>query len=175
MHILHRWPILLLSILFWQSAVGQYQMNLVPRQSPDRSLSQTIGYAKITIAYGSPSKQNRQIWGDLVPYETLWRAGANSATTFSTTEDVWIDGQHLPSGKYGLFIVPREVGSWTLIFSKGAEQWGAFKYDSIDDQLRLETQPFVGAQTEQLTYELNQEGIDRGHLTLRWGTLVLRL
>ncbi|KAK0349278.1 hypothetical protein LTR94_033799, partial [Friedmanniomyces endolithicus] len=115
--------------------------------------------ADITINYSSPSVKDRKIWGDLVPYDKVWRAGANEATTFETSKDITVQGKKLPAGKYSFFLVPKASGAWTAVFNKEPKQWGAYKYDQAKDALRVD----VNAKTlktkqEALVYKLNKHG-----------------
>jgi hypothetical protein len=93
------------------------------RPSPPAVASGKINGAKITIDYSSPSVKGRKIWGGLVPYNTLWRAGANEATIFSTDKAIEVDGKKLPAGKYSLFMTPGEK-EWTVFFNSESGQWG---------------------------------------------------
>jgi Protein of unknown function (DUF2911) len=106
------------------------------RPSPPAEAHAKIGDNTISINYSSPSVKGRTIWGDLVPYGKVWRTGANEATIFETSGDLVINGQKLPAGKYGIFTLPGEK-EWTIIFNSVWDQWGAFKYDSSKDVLRV--------------------------------------
>lgn len=111
-----------------------------PRVSPPAKASGKAGGSDITVAYSQPSVKNRKIWGQLVPYDKVWRTGANEATTFETSKDIKVEGQALPKGKYGLFTIPGET-EWTIIFNKKPEQWGAYEYNEKADQLRVKVKP----------------------------------
>jgi Protein of unknown function (DUF2911) len=138
-----------------------------PRVSPPASVSGKLSNANITIHYSSPSVKGRKIWGGLVPYDSVWRAGANEATTFETDNDIYIGGRLLPAGKYGFFLIPRENGNWTVIFNKVWMQWGAFKYDASKDQLRVEVSPeMLKDKEEMLAYNITTTGF-----SLDWETL----
>jgi hypothetical protein len=78
------------------------------RPSPPATATGKVGGANITINYSSPSVKGRKIWGDLVPYGKVWRAGANEATTFETDKAITVEGKNLPAGKYSLFALPGE-------------------------------------------------------------------
>jgi len=95
-----------------------------------------INGSKIEINYGSPSVRERKIWGELVPFGQLWRAGANEATTIEISKEITIEGQRLPAGKYSFFVIPNEK-ECVLIFNKVIKQWGASKYSQNEDQLRV--------------------------------------
>lgn len=132
------------------------------RASPPKTAEGTINGAKITINYGSPAVKGRTIWGDLVPYNKVWRAGANEATTFETSQDIKVEGQTLPAGKYSLFVIPSEDES-TVIFNKQTGQWGT-QYDESQDALRVKIRGREAAGFEEnLTYEVLSDGFE-----LRW-------
>lgn len=130
-----------------------------PRVSPPDSVSGTVNGAAITIHYSSPSVKGRQIWGKLVPYDSVWRAGANEATTFETSRDIEVAGKSLPAGKYGFFLIPRQTGRWTAIFNNVPNQWGAFKYDQAKDQLRVDIKArTLSSPVEALSYQITPKG-----------------
>lgn len=128
------------------------------RPSPPASATGEIGPAIVTINYSSPGVKGRTIWGDLVPYGQVWRAGANEATTFEVDQDVMVEGQLLPAGKYSFYTIPGEE-EWTVIFNKVADQWGT-EYDEGQDALRVKVQPRKSAtMNERLKYEVTDDGI----------------
>ncbi|MEM0994441.1 MAG: DUF2911 domain-containing protein [Bacteroidota bacterium] len=108
--------------------------------SPRKEMTGTIGDVNVTVNYGSPSVKGRTIWGDLEPYDEVWRTGANKATTIEFSKDVTVEGEALAAGKYALFTIPRE-GDWTVIFSKKSDQFGDYNYDEADDALRVDVSP----------------------------------
>ena len=141
--------------------------NAKPRVSPPQSATGKIRRATVTISYSSPSVKGRAIWGALVPYDKVWRAGANEATTFETDKDIKVEGSLLPAGKYSFFLLPRENTAWTAIFNKEPRQWGAFKYDESKDQLRVDIKPTVLRDTVQaLNYQITRKGF-----SLNWEKL----
>ena len=160
--------IMLIAIIVSFSVSAQ---NKKPRISPPDTVTGMIGKANITIAYSSPSVKNREIWGALVKYDSVWRAGANEATTFETDKDVKVESQLLPAGKYAFFVIPKKEGKWIAIFNKVAKQWGAFKYDATQDQLRVNVKPGPLMQShpqEMLKYHIGKKGF-----SLNWENLSL--
>jgi hypothetical protein len=131
------------------------------RASPPRTAEGTVNDAKITINYSSPAVKGRTIWGDLVPYGKVWRAGANEATIFETSKDIKVEGKPLPAGKYSLFVIPSEDES-TVIFNKQTGQWGT-QYDESQDALRVKIQGRENNFEENLTYEVLSDGFE-----VRW-------
>lgn len=127
--------------------------------SPASSTTGQINGATITINYSSPSVKGRVIWGELVPFNKIWRAGANAATTIETDKDLTIEGSKLPAGKYAFFVIPNEK-ECVLIFSKVAKQSGTYDYKEKDDQLRVTVkQKAVESSTESLVYTINKNNI----------------
>jgi len=146
--------------------VAWAQGDKASRPSPPATASGKIDGATITINYSSPSVKGRQVWdpsGNLAPYGKVWRAGANEATTFETDKAIKVEGKELPAGKYGFFAIPGDK-EWTIIFNKVPNQWGAFKYDQAQDQLRVTTKPKKSAQmNERLVYDVTNKAV-----VLKW-------
>lgn len=129
-----------------------------PKSTPEKATGMING-ATIQINYGSPSVRARKIWGELVPFNEVWRAGANEATTFETDKDLTIEGSKLPAGKYSFFVIPNEK-QCILIFNKEAKQWGAYKYNEKEDQLRVTVkQKASQSSTEKLIYKINSDNV----------------
>lgn len=130
------------------------------KKSPREQTDSHINGINISVDYGSPSVKGRKIWGKLVKYNKVWRAGANENTTISFDKDVKINGKSLAAGKYGFFIIPKENSTWTIIFNKENSNWGAFKYKQKEDALRVEIQPeLVNDNQEQLHYSIENKAI----------------
>lgn len=125
--------LILVSFVFFLSA----QEVKLPKPSPGASVTQTIGLCEVTISYHRPGVKERKIWGDLLPYDKIWRAGANEATTIDFGCDVMVEGKKLPAGKYGFFVIPNQDKA-TLIFSKQADIWGTYGYKEDQDALRID-------------------------------------
>jgi len=130
------------------------------QSSPAEKAVGTIDGVNITIEYGSPRAKGRTIYGDLVPYGDVWRAGANKNTTIEFSTDVKIEGQALAKGKYGFFIIPEESGTWTAIFSKKNDAWGHFSYNISDDALRINVDTsYLKEAKENLAYKIKKNVI----------------
>lgn len=135
-------------------------------QSPAATASGKLASgANITIKYSAPSVRGRKIYGtDLVPYDKVWRAGANEATTIDIDKDVTVEGQKLPKGKYSIYAIASEKGPWQIIFNKQTGQWGITRSgettrDESKDALVVKVTPKKATFTEQLKYEVKPEGI----------------
>ena len=147
-----------LLVLFSFFAISFANAQEKPK-SPAEKVTGVINGATIQINYGSPSVRGRKIWGELVPFDKVWRAGANDATTFETDKDITIEGSKLPAGKYSFFVLPNEK-ECVLIFNKEAKQWGAFKYNEKEDQLRVTVkQKTAKSSTEKLVYTINAKDV----------------
>ena len=138
-------------------------------------MAQTIGYTNIEINYSAPSVKDRIIWGGVVPYEEVWRAGANEATTITFDKDVKIERQDLKAGTYALFVIPRASGKWTVVFNSDASLWGAYDYKEENDVLRVDVSPrFSERNTEEkLKYDIVYQDIENGYMLLSWEKLRL--
>jgi len=130
-----------------------FSQDVIPYYSPKASVSQTIGFTEITINYCRPGVKERKVWGDLVPYDKVWRTGANEATTIKFSTDVFIQGNKVGSGKYSLFTIPSE-NEWTIILNKVANQWGAFLYNEKEDVLRFKIKPSKSEFNERLQFTI---------------------
>lgn len=140
------------------------------RPSPLETKEGKIAGKSITVHYGSPSVKGRTIWGDLVPYNIVWRTGANEATYVEIPQDILVEGKPLAAGKYSLFSIPKETGPWTVIFNSDWKlEHGHFQYDEKKDVLRVEATPIWEANSsEKLTVEVESPG-----LVIRWEKLRL--
>jgi hypothetical protein len=129
------------------------------RPSPAATATGTINGTSVTINYSSPAVKDRVIWGGLVPYDKVWRAGANEATTFEFSDNVVVEGEDLTAGKYGFFVIPGK-SEWTIIFNNVPEQWGAFNYDQSKDALRVTVEPVKSKEmNERLVYKVTDDGV----------------
>jgi hypothetical protein len=138
-------------------------------KSPRKELKGTVDGVGVTIDYGSPSVNNRTIYGDLVPYGKVWRTGANEATRITFDQDVTVgtEGSMLPAGTYSLFTMPNSKDEWMVIFNKTAEQWGAYDYDEANDAIRVKgTSTSISSPAEQMDFAL--EG---NEVVLMWSDL----
>lgn len=165
-----------------------------PRPSQKASVMQTIGVTDVTITYSRPGVKGRKIWGDppanlaagtatldnqntrpkdmaIVPYGHVWRTGANEATQFEVTDDVWINGQKLPAGSYSLHTIPGK-DEWIIVFNGTANQWGSFNYDEKKDTLRVKAKPeSVNDNQEWLMYSFDPVADNSAQVNIRWEKL----
>ena len=141
------------------------------RPSPPATATGKVSGATITINYSSPSVKGRKIWGDLVPYDKVWRAGANEATIFETDKDIKVEDKALAKGKYSLYAIPGEK-EWTIIFNSATGQWGINRdgtttEDPAKDVLRVKVKSKKSASVnERLIYTIDDKGF-----ALQWDNL----
>lgn len=162
-----RYPLLAVLFLLALPATAQERANDEPRASPNAVVGQTIGTTDVTVTYGRPSVRDRDIFGGLVPYDEVWRTGANEPTTITFSSDVMVEGQPVPAGTYALFTVPGEE-VWTLVLNRDAEQWGAMDYDESQDVLRVEVSPESAPAAEMMTFSFDSVSESEGELVLHW-------
>src|SRR5215831_11221867 len=188
--------VILLAVSCWGHVFAQTPpLAIKPlRPSQKASVTQTVGVTDITITYSRPPVKGRLIYADapasmevrakgeatldnqndrkpgepIVPYNHVWRAGANDATVFQVSDDVLINGQPLKAGTYSLHAVPGK-DEWTIIFNSDAGQWGSFSYDSKKDALRVKTKPQpVGENQEWLIYTFDPVSENSATVNIRW-------
>jgi hypothetical protein len=150
-----------------QTATGETVMLDMPRQSQHAQIMQRIGITDITINYHRPLANGRAIWGKLVPYGQVWRAGANENTVITFSDPVTIEGQPLEKGTYGLHMIPGE-NQWTVIFSKNSSSWGSFTYTQEEDALRVNVKPQTAEPHDALAYDFNELKPDSAVVTMSW-------
>lgn len=168
-----------------------------PRPSQKASVMQTVGVTDVTITYSRPGVKGRKIWGDalpqqkaegaatlddqnirpkeavIVPYGHVWRTGANEATQFVVTDDVWINGQLLKAGSYSLHTIPAR-DEWTIIFNGDAGQWGSFRYDEKKDVLRVKAKPEMTSENQEwLAYSIEPVNDSAARVNIRWEKLTV--
>jgi len=162
-------PTALAVVLLAVPAAAQTIQGL-PRPSPEATVMQRVGISNVTIHYHRPSVNNREIWGALVPYGQVWRAGANDNTTIAFEDPVKVEGKDLAAGTYGLHMIPGE-DEWTVVFSTNSTSWGSFTYDQAEDALRVTVRPEKAPYAEQLAYGFEDVTDQGAFVTLHWAEL----
>ena len=142
----------------------------LPRPSQKAQVMQTVGLTDVTINYSRPGVKGRTIWGDLVPYDKVWRTGANEATDITFSTDVKVNGQPLAAGTYSLHTIPTK-SDWTVIFNKKADQWGSYAYDQKEDALRIQVKAKPHDFTEWMEFSLPDIAVDKATVALDWEKL----
>ena len=154
-------------LLFGSMVHAQSFVLDLPRPSQHAVITQRVGITDVTVNYHRPVVNKRKIWGGVVPYGQVWRAGANENTIIEFTDPVTIEGKPLAKGTYGLHMIPGE-NEWTIIFSNNSTSWGSFTYDQAEDALRVTVKPQTSDFHEALTYDFDDVKPDSSVVTLRW-------
>jgi tetratricopeptide (TPR) repeat protein len=156
-----------LAFLATGAALAQTPLTL-PQASPKATITQTVGLTDIAITYHRPAVNKRTVWGDLVPWDQVWRAGANENTTIAFSSPVTVNGKSLAAGTYGLHMIPTSGGDWTLAFSNVNWAWGSFTYDEKEDALRVTAKPQPAEFQERLSYSFDEPTDGAVDVSMRW-------
>jgi tetratricopeptide (TPR) repeat protein len=144
----------------------------LPTLSQRSIVTQRIGLTDVTVNYCRPLAGGRELFGKVIPYGQVWRAGANENTVISFTDDVSVEGKPLAAGTYGLHMIPA-ADQWTIIFSKNSTSWGSFSYDEKEDALRVTVKPQTGENEDALEYTFEDVKPDSTAVTMRWAKTVV--
>ncbi len=144
-----------------------------PAPSPAASLVQTIGLSKVTIEYSRPMAKGREVFGNIVPFDKVWRTGANKITTIALEKDMLINGQKIAAGSYGWYTIPGKT-DWTIVLNSDDKQWGAYAYDQKKDVLRLPVKAEKHPMTEQLTISIESLSPTAANIVLAWEKSAVR-
>ena len=157
-------------LIFILSITAAGQEFRPPRPSPDATVSQYVGITKITIDYSSPGVKGRKIWGGLVPYDKIWRTGANEVTSINFSDPVKVNGNELPAGTYGIHTIPGE-NEWGIIFSKDTKVDDPMTYDEKKDALRIKVKPESNPFTERMAFIITDMTNNSANVNLIWENL----
>jgi tetratricopeptide (TPR) repeat protein len=154
------------------TALAQQQLK-TPQPSPAAAVSQEAGLTNIEVRYHRPAVNGRKVWGELVPFGEVWRAGANENTVVTFSSPVKVGGKTLAAGSYGLHMIPT-ANDWTVIFNKVTTAWGSFSYDKKEDALRVTVKPrALPEHEERLEYAIEDVSDKGATLTLKWEKLAV--
>ena len=146
----------------------ELQAQDLPRPSQNASVMQRIGLTDMTVNYYRPLVRERKIWGGLVPYGKIWRTGANAATNVEFANDVIINGQEVPAGKYAFFTIPGE-NEWTVMLNSNWDQGGTSEYDKAEDVLTMKVKPEnLKNHVEAMTFVFSNPQPSSVNLDLMW-------
>jgi hypothetical protein len=145
------------------SATAQLRL---PQPSPAASVSQTVGTTDIAVKYSRPSVKGREVFGKLLPFDKIWRTGANSATQITTSSDIMVAGQKLMAGTYSIFSIPT-AGDWTLVFNKDANA-SEQNYVQEKDALRVTVKPSSVAKVESFTIDFSDVTDSTASMNISW-------
>lgn len=152
---------------FSTSAIAQERGNEEARVSPNATVSQTIGTTQVSITYGRPAVNDRTIFDGLVPFDEVWRTGANESTAITFSDDVMIEGEKVEAGTYSLYSIPGE-DEWTVIINSKLS-WGT-QYDKSADVLRINVEPEKGEMIEQFMIYFEDVTESSAECVLHWDT-----
>lgn len=160
---------LLLSCIFLLAIAAFAQQDKSKRPSPPANAEcQLSGGKTVKVDYSSPRMKGRKIFGGLVPYGQVWRAGANEATTFVNSADVMVGDKEVPAGSYTLFAIPNQ-GNWTLIISKKTGEWGIPYPGEGDDFVRTDMKSSsTSSPVENFTISFDQSSGDSCTMHMSW-------
>lgn len=162
-------------LIFSLNSMSLFGQIKTPPASPVGTINQQIGLMEASITYSRPSKKDRDIFGGLLPYGELWRAGANAATKVTFSDQVKVAGEDVPAGTYSLFMIP-EQGEWTVILNKNTELWGVDGYQQTEDLLRVNIKPVSNPlAVETLTYAFSDLHYNSAHLTMKWDHTMIKI
>ena len=139
----------------------------LPQPSPTSTVDQRIGLTDFSITYSRPATRGRAIFGDLVPYNEVWRTGANACVKFNPSTDFTLNGDAVPAGEYALFTIPGEQ-EWTIILSSQTNLWGNTGYTQESDVLRTTVPATTGDFDESFTMSFKSLNTSGGELVLEW-------
>jgi hypothetical protein len=163
-----------LAVLLAFPGLAAAQQLELPRPSPLAKVSQVVGLTEVAVEYSSPAVKGRKIWGDIVPYDKLWRTGANLATKITFSKDVLVADQPVPAGSYAIFTIPGKT-SWTVAINKNFNQGGTDQYDQKLDVLRFQAKPQPAPARERLTFVFSNTTESATSLDLEWEKLRVSL
>lgn len=159
------WLCVGLSALF----LMQNPVRAQDKPSPPAKTTFNLSGNDITVNYSSPAVKGREIWGKLVPYDKVWRTGANENTTITFAKAVLIDGKKLAAGTYGVHSIPSQ-NEWVIIFSNDSKAWGSFSYKQENDALRIKAKPQSNEFQERLNFTIDNDN-KKAKVVLAWEKL----
>ena len=154
-------------LLFFVSSLTNAQQFRTPRPSPNATVIQTVGVTDITIDYSSPAVKERKIWGDLVPYDKIWRTGANEVTSITFSDPVKVNGNNLAAGTYGIHTISREK-EWDIIFSGDTKVNDPSNFDEKKEVLRIKVKPDQNSFTERMIFTFSDMTDNSAMVNLLW-------
>lgn len=139
-----------------------------PAASPSAKTMQTVGMTEVEIAYSRPSMRGRQIFGGLVPFDAMWRTGANASTKITFDKDVSIEGNDLKKGTYALYTIPGK-DEWTVIIHNNITHWGTGGYKIEEDAFRFKVKPTtLGSAVETFSIDVSDIGLGTANINISW-------
>ena len=158
---------ILIAIIFVVALVSAQTQLRVPRVSQFAKISQTVGLSDVSISYHRPGVKGREIWGNVVKYNEVWRAGANEPTLITFSDDITIEGKKLGAGTYRFVVIPSKTGDWALIFNSEIKNWGTV-YDAKFDSLKIMVKPETGSHEEWMSFSFTDLTPASARIVLTW-------
>jgi hypothetical protein len=170
---IHSRLLALAAILLSLAACDAMPWNREPPLSQPAEVMQRIGPAEVRVVYSRPVARGRELYGGIVPWDSIWNPGANDATYIGISRDMLVNGQPLPRGKYSIWAIPRP-DEWTVIFSR---DWNVYHipYPEGKDALRLRISPVTAPHMETMGFYFPYAEREQGMLYLHWGETVIPL
>jgi hypothetical protein len=156
------------------SGMVSAQAPELPAPSPLARVEQRVGVTDFSVEYSSPGVKGRTIWGELVPYNELWRTGANAATKLEASTAFNFGGKNVAAGKYALYTIPGK-DSWTVILNSKHDAGGTRGYDEKKDVARITVKPEAAPPRERMTFIFSNTTDDATRLDLEWEKLRLSI
>jgi len=158
----------LLLVIALLASTATFAQLKTPQPSPTATVSQAVGLGEVTIEYSRPGAKDRKVFGELVPFDVMWRTGANASSKIEFSEDVTFGGKEVPAGKYAFYTIPGAT-EWTIVLSKNLELWGEAGYKETDDQTRFTVKPMkITDMVESFTMDFSNFTSTGAHLNLSW-------
>ena len=139
----------------------------LPRKSARATVEQRVGLTDISINYSRPNANGRVIFGDLVPYNEVWRLGANQPTNITLTYPIQINNQKLDTGTYAIFAIPMK-NQWKIVFNTNYKQWGSNSYDDKNNVLEYTTAVNINEHTESFTISFESVNVSSAIIAFEW-------
>ena len=167
----------LITGLFLLTSLLGYTQIETPLPSPLATLQQKVGLTDVEITYSRPGMKARVIFGELVPFNEMWRTGANASTKIKFSEDVTFGGEKVPAGEYALYFIPAEgEAEWTVIVHKNLEHWGIGDYKEEEDLVRFMIKPKkMNITAETMTFEFSTFTSQGANLSFYWESTMLSI
>lgn len=146
----------------------------LPKPSSSAEIKQRIGLTDVTIAYSRPNVNDREIFGGLVPYNEIWRTGANMNTLITFTDDVKVEGKEVKAGTYSIFTFPGEK-EWKIVFNSETKSWGTGGYDETNNVFEATVTTKTTNHHESMEFSFENIQIENGFMQLAWNTTLIEL
>ena len=156
------------SVLFLCLCFSMHAQVKMPQPSPTQTIKQDFAMGNIELTYSRPGAKGRKVFGDLVPFNKLWRTGANAATIIRFSEPVEIKGKKVDTGSYALYTVPGNE-YWEVILNKGVNNWGVDGYKESEDVIRVKVEPMkIDSRIETFTMQFAEIKPESCELHIMW-------